>query len=227
MAAVPAARPRLVELVGPAGAGKSTLAAQLPARVPGLRNGPSVWGLPRLDLLRAALELLPVTARAALSGHPFLPAELAQMIRLTGLRGALERQATGADVILLDEGPVFALAWLEVFFEANGARQRNEWRRKAREEWAGLLDGVVRVDADDRLIVRRIRSREKPHLIKHSPDDVILGFTQRFRDAFDQVIEQMSTGGLEVRAVPSTDGDVQDDVTRLQDAIEASILNGR
>jgi hypothetical protein len=211
----------LVELVGPAGAGKSTLAAVLPAADPRLRTGPSVWGLPRFDQICAAISLLPVATAAALSGHPFRGAELAQMMRLVALRRVLARTASGdIRVILLDEGPVFGLAWLEVFFESNGARFRNGWRRRARAEWAGRLDGVVRLDADDPALARRIRTRTKPHMVKHLPDGEISSFIARFRDAYDLVIGDMAAAGMTVQALPSSDGAFGEDAARVRDAIE-------
>jgi energy-coupling factor transporter ATP-binding protein EcfA2 len=220
----PAARPRLVELVGPAGAGKSTLAAALPAAEPGLSTGPSVWGLPRLDLFRAALSLVPVASAAVLSGHPFRFAEFVQMSRLVALRRVLSRATRGGEtVIVLDEGPVFALAWLEVFYAANGARCRNDWRRRARADWAGRLAGVVRLDAEDPALARRIRTRAKPHMVKDLPDTGISDFTARFRVAYDRVIADMATAGLPVRTLPSTDGAVVDDTVRLRDAIRVTI----
>ena len=61
----------VVELVGPAGAGKTTLAQGVSAVDPTVRAGLSLWGLPRAKLLEATLPLLPT----ALSTRPIRPAD--------------------------------------------------------------------------------------------------------------------------------------------------------
>lgn len=214
-------RPRVVELVGPAGAGKSTLASALPAADPGVFNGPRLWGLPKHLLLASALELLPTFAVALLGGHPFHGPEMAQMIRLGALRRAVERaRADGHPTILLDEGPVFGLSWLEVFFASDHDAHRAAWRRRMLTEWAGRIDAVVRMDADDRALARRIRTREKAHMVKYLPDEDIQEFTERFRGAFDRIIADLEAcGPVEVRHLPSSDGQAADDPARVRAAL--------
>jgi adenylate kinase family enzyme len=215
-------RSRVVELVGPAGAGKTTLAAALPSFDSGVVNGPGIWGLPRHLLLASALELLPTFLAGLLSGRPFHGPEMAQMIRLAALRRAVERaREGGSPTILLDEGPVFGLSWLEVFFASDHDARRAEWRRRTLSEWAFALDAVVRMDADDEAIKRRIRTRRKPHMVKHLPDEGIDQFTGRFRDAFDRIIAHLEAcGPVEVRHVPSFDGQAADDAERVRAALQ-------
>src|SRR5437868_4358702 len=105
-------QPRLVELVGPAGAGKSTL----PERDPSMKPGPNLWGLPRHLLAAGAMELLPVFAAGATHGRRFSQAEMGQMVRIVALRRAVDRAAAlGYGTLVVDEGAVFGLTWLEVF----------------------------------------------------------------------------------------------------------------
>ena len=215
-------RPALVELVGPAGAGKSTVAQALPSLDAGVGTGPAIWGLPRLLLALSALALLPLFAGAALRGHPFAPAEMAQMIRLDALRRAVARtQRAGYRTIVMDEGPVFGLSWLEVFYANGHDRARSRWRRHMAAEWAARLDAVVRLDADDGEIARRIRSRAKPHMVKNLSDRDIQEFTARFRDAFDRILAHMAAcGHVAVHTVPSSEGRLEDDAARVREALE-------
>jgi hypothetical protein len=212
-----------VELVGPAGAGKTTLARALPGLVPDVRAGLTLWGLPRPLLLAGALAVMPAVA-AALRGRPLRGAAVSQMIRLGALRYALERAAAGgARLIVLDEGPVFALSWLDVFHARDDDAAWRQWRRRTVEEWAGRLDVVVRLDAADSVLAQRIRTRAKPHPVKHSSDAEIFHFLAGFRRAFDQVIGELAEFG-HIRVLdldPGGDGDPPGgQAAWLRDALE-------
>jgi hypothetical protein len=137
---------------------------------------------------------MPVVA-AASRRRPLRGAAVSQMIRLAALRHALDRAvAAGGRLIVLDEGPVFALTWFDVFHSRDDAAWR-QWRRRAIEEWAGRLHVVARLDAEDRVLAQRIRTRAKPHPVKQSPDGEIFRFLARFRRAFDRVIAELTDAG--------------------------------
>jgi hypothetical protein len=221
-------RARLVELVGPAGAGKSTLAQVLPSRNPRIRSGLTLWGLPRGLLLISGVALFPTLVRAALSGHPLRWAELTQMVRLGALRLAVRRAVARDDpVLLLDEGPVFGLGWLDVFFPPNGDLGRTQWRRRMVRAWAECLDVVVRVDAADPVLASRIRSRAKPHMVKDRPDDEVYSFTARFRRALDHAVAELRAAGrVRVLGLRTDGGPPGDHAVRLSCALEEA-LNAR
>ena len=208
----------IVELVGPAGAGKSTLAEGVSTTDATVRSGLSLWGLPRADLLKSAVALLPTIVGAAMGGGKsrLRLGEVAQMVRLGALRRAVRREAQQHRVILLDEGPVFALSWLDVFFARNGDRVPAAWRRRVVADWALLLDVVVFIDASDVTLAQRIRTREKAHMVKDRPDAEIHGFSAGFRKAFDRVIAELAKAGhLVVDALNTDRGPVEQNAFRL------------
>lgn len=206
----------VVELVGPAGAGKTTLAQGVTAVDATVRSGLSLWGLPRKRLFRSAMALLPTVIGATINRTPLRAGEMAQMIRLGALRSVVEDEASRHRVIILDEGPVFALSWLEVFFSRNGDRVPNSWRRRVVAEWATLLDVVVFIDASDLTLADRIRTREKPHMVKDLPDEEIFGFSAGFRRAFERAIGELAEGGhLVVDSLKTDSGPVDENTARL------------
>lgn len=205
MSALRPVRSRLVELVGPAGAGKSTLSRAFPTGDGGRWTRLSLWGLPAPLLLASAVALIPTVLRALVGGKPLRMAEVAQMIRLGALARAVERSAAAAPWIVLDEGPVFGLTWLEVFFGRNGDPGWQSWRLRTLDGWARRLDAVVRLDASDPVLAERIRGRLQDHMVKHRPDDEIYRFSARFRVAFDRVLADLSARGGPVVLHVATD----------------------
>lgn len=213
----------VVELVGPAGAGKSTLAKGVSDVDATVRSGLSLWGLPRTDLVKSAIGLMPTFAGAAAGGRKsrLRGSEMAQMIRLGALSRAVRREAKTHRVVLLDEGPVFALSWLDVFSARYGDRIPPTWRRRVVADWSLMLDVVVFIDASDVTLAERIRTREKPHEFKNSADAEIYGFAAGFRKAFDRVIAELARAGhLVVDALNTERSPVEQTASRLMATLQ-------
>jgi thymidylate kinase len=186
--------PVLVEIVGPAGAGKSTLAQAL-ARKLGAPESLSVWGQRRRDLAGGAVRALPAALAAAAGGRPLAFSELTQMARVAAMRRTVRRAAAGESLVILDEGPVFALAWFDAFYGRNGDPGWASWRRRAIADWSQRLDLIVRLDAGGDRLIGRIRGRDKNHRAKDWPDRAIDAFQGRYRAAYDKVIAELRAAG--------------------------------
>lgn len=210
----------VVELVGPAGAGKSTLAHHARAADPTIR-GLSLWGLPRGRLLASALALIPTVVTATVRNRRLRWAEITYMIRLDALRRELRRLPAGArdHLILLDEGPVYALGWLDLRFDG---RKPEAWRKRAVDQWATLLHGVIFVDAPDTTLAHRIRTRSKRHRMRNGSDAAISRFAGGFRRAFDRVVTELRRRGRGRLAVDSlrTESQVDASAPRLMTLLE-------
>ena len=215
----------LVELVGPAGAGKSLLADQLRAGRGRDVVRASVWNLPRALIFESALRSLPILLRMCFATRAFPRAELEQIVRLNALRLFVRRRVGGARLVVLDEGPVFALSWLRVFGNSRIQNGRLEpWWRRSLQDWAGILDRVVLLDAPEPVLVSRIRGRHKPHdIFRQMTDAQILDLIARYRAAFDGVLGALTTGGRpEVVTLAAADGSTE----RLGDAVLAPLVSG-
>lgn len=188
-------RPRIVELIGPAGAGKSALAARL-AREPGVLCT-SMWQVPLTELTWGTLQSVPSSlALMARAGAP-LSREVRHIARMRALLNYLDRDELARyRLVVVDEGAVYTLAWLRVIghpiFSGDGTAA---WRGYVAGLWAATLDGVVRLDASDEVLGQRIRGRAKTHVLAAAPDAEVAAFSMRYRSAFDAVLEGLNRHG--------------------------------
>ena len=206
----------VVELVGPAGVGKTTLAHKIQRVDPRVHVGLSVWGLPRARLLRGAIGLVPTIVMAVLRRRRLRWVEITYMIRLEALRRVLRRVKARHRVIILDEGPVFGMSWLDLAFAERGVRPPARWRRRTLARWVDVLDSVILLDAGNEELAERIRSRSKMHRMMNGSDRAIQRFANDYRKAFDTVIDDLGRAGrLAVHQV-RTDGPLNRSTARLK-----------
>jgi hypothetical protein len=204
--------PPLVELAGPAGVGKSTLASALRRRHPATQG--TIWGLPALRLLENGIQLLPTLFFFWLQSRSLLWDESRHMVRLKTLHRALQRgELPREPIMIFDEGPIFALAWLRGFgHESMRSEAADEWWRLTLRDWAQVMDAVVVLEAPDTLLAERIRARPMFHEVKQASDPEISGWMARFRAALGWVLAQMAAQGGPVVVRMTTDHDTPDDV---------------
>ena len=190
-----ASRPIVVELVGPAGVGKSALAERLLARHDVVRA--SVWNLPRALLLESVVRSVPQLLRLCIVTRSLPYEELKQIVRLNALRLFVRRRVADARVVVLDEGPVFALSWLRVFGHPRLQNGRAEpWWRATYAVWAVLLDRLVLLDAPEPVLTSRIRGRHKPaDVFRQMADGEIRDLVARYRIAFERVLGGLARAG--------------------------------
>lgn len=193
-------RPRIVELIGPAGVGKSAVAAAL-GRDPGVLCT-SMWNVPRTELAWATVCSVPSSLDLMRRARAPLSREVRHIARMRALLNFLDRDNLSRyRLIVVDEGAVYTLAWLRVIGHQIFADARTAaWRRYVAGLWAATLDGVVRLDASDEVLGQRIRARAKEHILAKAPDAEVRAFSARYREAFAEVLAAMGQyGALSVR----------------------------
>jgi hypothetical protein len=185
----------LLELVGPAGVGKSTLAADLGRR---LNTTPrAIWGLPVVPLLGNGMRSLPTLVDFWVSARSPLWHEARHIVRLRTLHRTLRNTNSRCDeIVLFDEGPVFSLTWLRGFGHPKLRLQAADaWWHAALHDWGALIDTVVVLEAPDDVLARRIRARPENHEVKDFPNPEIALWMGRFREALDWVLNGMAQSG--------------------------------
>ena len=186
--------PRVVEIVGPAGAGKTTLCQALLRSSARARRG----SFPDVRSLNAApfflwngLHVMPSIRRFSPRGSRRPTArEFAWLCILNGWPRVLQSEwGAQHQTALLDQGPVYLFSELRESGPLSFRSQRSNGTWQALyKQWAATLGAIVWLDAPDDILTQRIRAREKAHMVKAQPDRVVSDFIHRFRNAYEYTV---------------------------------------
>jgi shikimate kinase len=192
--------PLIVELVGLAGTGKTTLARALSQRDEKIRVATDLE-LRKKEHLPIFIGhtpfLLPLFFRRCRSSRRFTWDEIKAMVYLKAWPRVLKAQTTDSHTtILLDQGPVFKLATLNAFGPKSLKSQGFEpWWRSIFEQWACILDVVIWLKAPSAILVERINTRSKRHAIKGKPDREAGKFLRDYQASYQQVLDKLTAQG--------------------------------
>ena len=189
------ASPVIVELVGPAGAGKSTLSRLLSQVDENIQIGPDIE-LRKLEHLPAFIKQASAWMPIFLQGGPsrrFTWEELKFITYLKEWPRLLRRNnANDRQVILLDHGPIFRLATLWEFGpEKLKSAAMNDWWSRIYRQWAFTIDIIVWLDTEDEVLVERINARQQKHVLKGSASADALSFLSRYRISYLRTLERL------------------------------------
>lgn len=218
----------VIEIIGPAGAGKSTVTRALASVDEGLvpcappsprdrRNLPffaSNLALSAATVMRLALR----TSRDPAAERRPLAEEIAGAVFLQGWSRLLDRRrAHGPRALLLDQGPLYLLAELWGFGPRSVGRGTAWWDRRCRH-WADTLDAVVYLDAPDAVLVPRIRARPRHHRAKHMSDREAAGYLAQWRRLLDLTLQDMlgSSPSIDVIRIDTAGSTPEEIAGRLQ-----------
>jgi shikimate kinase len=216
-------KPQVVEIIGPAGAGKTTIFSALSKYPEAVRLGdfPDVRRVTDAPFfIKYGFQLIPSLFHLFRhSNRKLSRREFAWMIILTGWPFILQRDIKKSpQVIVLDQGPVYLLAEMREFgpeiLKGEGAAK---FWKKIYRRWAATLDMVVWLDAEDNCLMERIRIRNKEHMIKDEPSAIVIDFLDRYRRAFDHVLSRLeaNTSGPRVLRIDTGKQQPGDVVNRI------------
>lgn len=196
--------PRIVEIIGPAGSGKTTLCHALSSckkifyigNFPDVRKFSSapffIWNGFRIS---PALLGLPKHNSRKLTQR-----ELAWLSILRGWPDILKRNLKNNQITILDQGPVYLLAETSEFGPDYLKEQKADvfWK-SLYSHWADTLDMIVWLDAPDTQLMNRIRNRDKGHIVKNESDETTFEFLTRYRKAYERTISKLSANHSDLK----------------------------
>lgn len=189
-------RALLVEIIGPAGAGKTTVLHALRNRHESIQPG---LGLSRFNkipfFISNTFSMLPTYLRHYRGSRWFTWRESRSMVYLqAGLHVLQKKQPDRRVVTLLDHGPLYRLATLTEFGPAmSTSRRYRQWWAKMFRRWAATLDMIIWLDAPNATLLERIRDRERWHMIKEEGDTEANEFLTRYRRTMERLIAETVT----------------------------------
>jgi len=223
-------RPLIVELVGPAGVGKTAL-LRLLGQDPRVRTGIRINRVRHfLEVVTHSVALFPAGFGLLRQGPSSLHSGLLHLVRLRTLSTvvALAMAEEAGRAIVLDEGPVFSLGRLSVFQQASqgNGRVARHWRTEL-NRWTTLLDAVIWIDAADPVLIERIRSRRKDHRVKNGSTDEVAEFLGRYRRAYEEILAALrASGKVQVIELNTTDVTIEAAADRVLAELERRGLPG-
>ncbi len=192
-------KPRIVEIIGPAGAGKTTLFKAL-GNYPDLvrlRKCPNIHKTADAPFfIRYSVQLLPSIFRLYHRPSQLLSQrEFAWMTILHGWPFVLQSDVKNChQVILMDQGPVYLLAEMKEFGpEFLRKKKAEKFWQEIYCRWADTLDLIVWLDARDLDLMERIQTRAKEHVVKHESVPIVLDFLESFRKTYDYVVSMLGS----------------------------------
>jgi hypothetical protein len=186
----------IIEMLGVAGAGKSSLRRAL------ARRNPRIQTVPPPNKAR----YLPALAQVGLFWWPIYCTRYprsrwftAEEIRLIGyletwipyIRSQIRAKGL---VAVLDPGSIYWLAALQEFAPpvAHDRYFQRWWERKLRL-WSCVLDIVVWLEAPPEILLRRVMARDEWHEAKTQEPDSALDTFRRFQVAYQRLISQVTS----------------------------------
>jgi len=215
----------IAEIVGPAGAGKTTILHALAQRSSAIGDS---YALPLRQIIPSFLwhtvQSLPSHIPGRRNKQRLSQDSLMTMAYLERLRRIISRSNTHeSEVIFFDQGPLYSLTYLRGFgFEGIRSQSLDQWWEKMLLSWSTLIDIVFWLDADDDVLLSRINIRRKWHRAREMSRPEAREFLARYRRTYEQVIDGItSQGHTRVIRLHTDQESIEQVVSRILDVLDS------
>lgn len=190
----PLIRPTLLEIVGPAGAGKTTLTAMLCRQSDRVQQISSLKRSRYAPLyLGSAAAVAPVVAHSLWNGNWSGWQDTYWMVRLAASQPVVSRELQRrSEIGIIDQGPIYTLARLWASPALQRDKQLSQWWNHTLSYWAHRLHYVVWLDAAADVLVDRVNARAKEHAFKGQLAQVALLRLEEHRRLYAETIQRLS-----------------------------------
>jgi broad-specificity NMP kinase len=190
---------RIIELVGPAGAGKTSLARVLSeySEITLVKETPYYRRFRDIPFfIKNTLLILPTLIELQHLNNSRWPTlePIIWMITLKGWHKVLAKKLSKCKpIIILDEGPIFYLTFLFVYGpEILKSPKARKWWESMYQQWADTLDMVIWLDTYNKTLVNRIRSRKVWHGVKVKSDMESFKYLDDLRAAYLYILPSIA-----------------------------------
>ncbi len=224
-------RAQIVEIVGPAGAGKTTVSRMLLRHGEGVQLGrfPDVHKKgDALFFVYHGFGLIPFLICSCHGKGEWLSRrEFAWLAILRGWSRRLQlEKRRGQKVVVLDQGPIYLLAETKELGPKCLSGQRTErfWKR-IYKRWGTTLDMVICLDADNPCLQERIQTRTKGHVVKNEASPAVFKFLDSYRTAYHHIFERLKADGGNPRIIKFDTGQEQPEEIAIKLSVELGLNN--
>ncbi|HZK61794.1 MAG TPA: AAA family ATPase [Anaerovoracaceae bacterium] len=198
---------KVVELVGIAGAGKSTLCRALVKQAPWIikTTTPPVWTLSTASFYaKNLISLFPEIKRLKKIGIDNLSRrDLAFMAILNGWEKYLKKKANnGKEVFLIDQGAISLIAYLSIMgpLSLHDSRTHNWWENVF-DLWRHNINAIVWLDAPIDILISRIHNRPQNHVIKYVPYQTANEWLSRYRAEYELIVSKLCAKNCDIQII--------------------------
>lgn len=210
-------KPRVAELVGLPGVGKSTLVKTLQASDPQRIAAERVDRLAYFHrIIRNALVVsVPFGAQYSRLPRPRVRKFLRMVQLATYYDLVMAYRPLAPELLLLDQGPVYLLSLFQKWqapSPASNSRVFERYWETTLARWAEALDLVVVLEVSDDVLYERIHARDKQHRVRRMDRAQARAYFQQSRASYDLILRalqqqknapavlQIDTGSMSVPA---------------------------